>query len=245
MTTTYTLIPDFLYDGQPIYITSTTPTPTPTPAPAPTPAPSPAPVPTPTPAPVPVPTPTPAPTTYLLKVNPAIVATGSAIISGTCSGFVNIEISDASGNLLARVTPTGSTFSATISTASTPNVTVTWTVNAWDSPAGQPAKNTASGTVTFATTLSYLLTFNAPVSTTNSVQVSGNGPGFKNVEVSDSSGNLVLRMTPDQYWNFTGTVNTSSMAAGTVVWNVNAWDSAAGQPFTNTASTTLTATILH
>lgn len=232
MTTTYTLIPDFLYDGQPIYAASTTPIPSPTPAP--------------TPSPVPVPTPTPTPAaTYLLKVNPAIVTTGSVFISGTCSGFVNIEISDASGNLLARVTPTGSTFSATISRASTPNVTVTWTVNAWDSPAGQPAKNTASGTVTFATTLSYLLTLNAPVSTSNSVQVSGNGPGFKNVEVTDASGNLLVRMTPDQYWNFTGTVNTSSMASGTVVWNVNAWDSAAGQAYTNTTSTTLTATILH
>jgi len=91
------------------------------------------------------------PATYTLSVtSPAANATvkGTIAIAGQAPGFLNVEISNSSGTLLARTTPnTAGAYTATVDTTRLPNGTDTLTINAWNSPAGQPFTHTAQATL--------------------------------------------------------------------------------------------------
>jgi beta-glucanase (GH16 family) len=70
---------------------------------------------------------------------------GTVTVRGQASGFLNVEIWDATHTNppLARATPAGDgSFTTTVNTASLPNGATTWTVYAWDSPPGQTFTHT-------------------------------------------------------------------------------------------------------
>jgi len=77
------------------------------------------------------------------------------------------------------------------------------------------------------------------------VTVSGRAPGFLNVEVWDATHTSppLAQATPSADGAFTTTVNAGSLAQGATTWTVHAWDSLAGQSFTQTDSVTLNLTI--
>ena len=71
---------------------------------------------------------------------------GSVTVRGRAPGFVNVEVWDATHNSppLARATPDAQgAFSTTVNAATLASGATTWTVYAWDSPAGQPFNRTA------------------------------------------------------------------------------------------------------
>jgi beta-glucanase (GH16 family) len=92
-----------------------------------------------------------APATYTLSVtSPAPNATvqGTITIAGLAPGFLNVEVSNSSGTLLARTTPNGAgAYAATVDTTKLPNGNDTLTINAWDAPAGQAFTHTAQATL--------------------------------------------------------------------------------------------------
>ena len=207
----------------------------------------------------PAPTPTPTPVSYTLSVSsPAANATvnGTIQIVGQAPGFLNVEVSDSSGTLLGRTTPNSAgAYTATVDTTRLVNGTKTLTIDAWDSPAEQPFAHTAQTTLTLnvsnptptptvtPTPVSYTLSVSSPAAnaTVNgTIQIVGQAPGFLNVEVSDSSGTLLGRTTPNSAGAYTATVDTTRLANGTKTLTIDAWDSPAGQPFAHTAQATLT-----
>lgn len=71
------------------------------------------------------------------------------------------------------------------------------------------------------------------------IQVTGMGAGFKNVEVSNSAGELLGRGIPSSTGAFSIAVDTRLLADGAQTLNINAWDAPAGDTsFTQTASVT-------
>ena len=88
----------------------------------------------------------------------------------------------------------------------------------------------------------YTLSVSSPAANATvkgTIQIVGQAPGFLNVEVSDSSGTLLRRTTPNSAGAYTATVDTTRLANGTTPLTINAWDSPAGQPFAHTAQATL------
>jgi beta-glucanase (GH16 family) len=72
---------------------------------------------------------------------------GTVTVRGRAPGFENIEVWDAAHTKppLASATPSADgAFSTTVNAASLATGATTWTVNAWDSPAGQPFMHNAS-----------------------------------------------------------------------------------------------------
>ena len=209
-----------------------------------------------------------APATYTLSVSsPAANATvnGTIQIVGQAPGFLNVEVSDSSGTLLGRTTPNSAgAYTATVDTTRLANGTKTLTIDAWDSPAGQPFAHTAQTTLVLnvsnptptptrtptatprptatPTPATYTLSVSSPAAnaTVNgTIQIVGQAFGFLNVEVSDSSGTLLRRTTPNSAGAYTATVDTTRLANGTKTLTIDAWDSPAGQPFAHTAQATL------
>ena len=108
------------------------------------------------------------------------------------------------------------------------------------SPIATP-RPTVTATVT-PTPATYTLSVSSPAAnaTVNgTIQIVGQAPGFLNVEVSDSSGTLLGRTTPNSAGAYTATVDTTRLANGTNPLTINAWDSPAGQSFAHTAQVTL------
>ena len=192
------------------------------------------------------PRPSPIPATYTLSVSsPATNATvkGTIQIVGQAPGFLNVEVSDSSGTLLGRTTPNSAgAYTATVDTTRLANGTTPLTINAWDSPAGQPFAHTAQATLALNVSNLYTLSVSSPAANATvkgTIQIVGQAPGFLNVEVSDSSGTLLGHTTPNSAGAYTATVDTTRLANGTTPLTINAWDSPAGQPFAHTAQTTL------
>jgi hypothetical protein len=88
--------------------------------------------------------------TYTLVVDAPLDNTtvhGTVTVSGHAPGFLNVEVWDATHAHppLAQVTPAADgSFSVTIDTASLPAGATTWTVYAWDAPAGAAYTHTAN-----------------------------------------------------------------------------------------------------
>ena len=183
---------------------------------------------------------------YMLSVSsPAANATvkGTIQIVGQAPGFLNVEVSDSSGTLLGRTTPNSAgAYTATVDTTRLANGTTPLTINAWDSPAGQPFAHTAQATLALNVSNLYTLSVSSPAANATvkgTIQIVGQAPGFLNVEVSDSSGTLLGHTTPNSAGAYTATVDTTRLANGTTPLTINAWDSPAGQPFAHTAQATL------
>lgn len=89
----------------------------------------------------------------------------------------------------------------------------------------------------------YTLNVAAPA---NNATVSGviqfqiQAPGFVNVEVWNSGKVKLISGTPDANGNLILTYNTAALPNGSNALTVNAWDAAAGQAYSNTASVSLT-----
>ncbi|MDB4964721.1 MAG: hypothetical protein JWN44_410 [Myxococcales bacterium] len=92
-------------------------------------------------------TPPPSPSPYTLVVTAPTNGTtvsGPITVAGQAPDFLNVEVWDARGTMLARATLAGGSFSATIDSTQFPDGAVSWTVNAWDSTPGQPSNHSAS-----------------------------------------------------------------------------------------------------
>jgi hypothetical protein len=96
-----------------------------------------------------------------------------------------------------------------------------------------------------AVTLTYKLTnVKATVSST-AVAISGSAPGLLNIEVWDANSKSLLQMKPDSLGNFKGTIPTTNIATGGASWTVYGWDSAPGQPFSNSDTLAISVTVTH
>lgn len=106
----------------------------------------------------------------------------------------------------------------------------------------------SSATGGSAATATYTLVVDTPadLSTVQGVvTVSGQAPGFLNVEVWDSmhTNPPLAQATPDADGAFTTSIDVSTLPSGVTTWTVYAWDSLPGQTFTHTDNVTLNLTI--
>jgi beta-mannanase len=88
----------------------------------------------------------------------------------------------------------------------------------------------------------YTLTITSPLagaSVSGTIDVTGVGPGFLNLEVHSASGELLARVTPDGSGNFSAPVDTTRLSKGAQTLEIDAWDSPAGTAYTNHASAAL------
>ena len=90
----------------------------------------------------------------------------------------------------------------------------------------------------------YTLVVDAPAddaTVSGMVTVEGRAPKFLNVEVWDATHEHppLASASPDADGTFSMVVDTSALPQGTTTWTVHAWDSPAGEDFTNTASATI------
>ncbi|MBN1653901.1 MAG: family 16 glycosylhydrolase [Deltaproteobacteria bacterium] len=117
-----------------------------------------------------------------------------------------------------------------------------------DASYGDGGKTIAEGGVEKPALQDYTLVVNAPSSgdmLEGSVTVSGMAPGFLNVEVWDPQHKKppLAQATPEGDGTFTTTIDVSSLATGSTIWTVYAWDSPPGESFNHTTSVSLQVTI--
>jgi hypothetical protein len=124
---------------------------------------------------------------------------GSIQISGSASGFLNLEVFDSNGTMLARTIPnTDGTFSAIVDTSALSNGTQSLKIDAWDSAAGQTFNHTdevllslnvqnAGGPVTPPPTPMPTPTPTPSPGGGSSVPMGGPG-GYTNMKMNDSFG---------------------------------------------------------
>lgn len=101
------------------------------------------------------------------------------------------------------------------------------------------ADSTSSGSVN---TPEFSLVIRSPASgatVKGLVLLSGNGPGFLNLEVRDASHQVLGRATPNSSGDFSVSIDTSSLSNGIQALSVEAWDSPAGQPFDHSSKADL------
>jgi hypothetical protein len=206
-------------------------------------------------SPSPSPTPTSTQSYNLSITSPAANATvsGTITIKGVASGFLNVEVSDNAGNLLAQVSPDAAgNFSASVDTTKLANGTQTLRIDAWDAAAGQPYSQTAEKLLSLniqngvapspspspspTPASSYIITISSPASgatVSGIIQVKGSAPGMLNVEIFDAASNLLAQVTPDSAGNFSASVDTTKLANGSQNLRIDAWDAAAGQAYSH------------
>lgn len=194
-------------------------------------------------------TPTPTPTvTNTLSITAPIAnqsVSNPISFSGSHTNMKNVEIYR-SGVKVASATVGATNWTATVNEIDLPPGTYTYDVKAWDALAGQPftITETRSVTVQVISPPAVVLSITTPSANQivgNPITFSGTHTNMKNVEIYRSGIKVASAVVGASSWN--ASVGTAGLAVGQYTFEVKAWDSLPGQPFTKTDTRTVTVQI--